>query len=181
MNKKQILAVVCSMALFIGTITVQGASVSDGDNNGDIVTNPWSDLFVETTTPGATTSSGVGTTPGTTTAVGNNKSEKVKPPKKVTIKKVETKKKSAKKVKLSIKKINKVNGYQVAIYKTKKDAKKDKKAIVKKIVKKTKITITSKKLKNKKTLYVRVCAYVLDGKKKVYGPLSKVKKIRIKK
>ena len=45
--------------------------------------------------------------------------------------------------------------------------------------KKTKYTI--KKLKKKKTYYIRVRAYKMNGKKKVYGKWSKVKKIKVKK
>ena len=104
---------------------------------------------------------------------------KVQKPAKAKVKKVAAKKKSAKKVKITIQKIS-AKGYQVAIYKTKKDAKKNRKALKKKFVKKAKVTITSKKLKNKKTLYVKIRAYNLDGKKKVYGAWSKVKKIKVK-
>ena len=45
--------------------------------------------------------------------------------------------------------------------------------------KKTKYII--KKLKKKKTYYIRVRAYKMDGKKKVYGKWSKVKKIKVQK
>ena len=45
--------------------------------------------------------------------------------------------------------------------------------------KKTKYTI--KKLKKKKTYYTRVRAYKMNGKKKVYGKWSTVKKVKIKK
>lgn len=45
--------------------------------------------------------------------------------------------------------------------------------------KKTKYII--KKLKKKKTYYIRVRAYKMNGKKKVYGKWSKVKKIKVKK
>ena len=45
--------------------------------------------------------------------------------------------------------------------------------------KKTKYTI--KKLKKKKTYYIRVRAYKMNGKKKVYGKWSTVKKVKIKK
>ena len=135
-----------------------------------------------TTTPSGagnvTTNSGSGnvTTPSSVS------STKVKAPGKAKIKKITTKKKSAKKVKLTLKKIKGAKGYQVAIYKTKKNAKKNKKATVKKFVKKLKVTIKSKKLKNKNKLYVKARAYVLDTNgKKVYGKWSKVKKVKIKK
>lgn len=79
-----------------------------------------------------------------------------------------------KKLKLTIKKAKNIKGYQVQ-YATDKKFKK-KKALT---TKKTSITI--KKLSKKKTYYVRVRAYVLNGKKKVYGKWSKVKKVKIKK
>lgn len=106
---------------------------------------------------------------------------KVKKPGKAKINKVYNKKKAAKKVKISLKKIKGADGYQVAIYKTKKNAKKNKKAIVKKFVRKTKVTVNSKKLKNQKKLFVKVRAYALDGKSKVYGKWSNVKSVKIKK
>lgn len=106
--------------------------------------------------------------------------ELTKPPR-MKIKKVSVKKKSSKKIKISLKKLKGAVGYQVAIYKTKKNAKKNKKALVKKIVKKRKFTIKSKKLKNKKKLFVRARAYVFDANgKKNYGKWSKIKKVKIK-
>lgn len=104
---------------------------------------------------------------------------KVKAPTKAKITKVMAKKKSARKVKLSFKKTSNTAGYQVAVYTTKKNAKNNK-AIAKKFVKKTNATIRSKKFKNKKMLYVRVRAYALDGKTKVYGKWSSIKKVKIK-
>ena len=107
---------------------------------------------------------------------------KVKAPAKAKVAKVTAKKKSAAKAKLTLKKIKGVKGYQVAVYKSKKTAKKNKKALVKKFVKKVKVTVKSKKLKNKKTLYVKARAYKIDTKgNKVYGKWSKAKKIKIKK
>lgn len=106
--------------------------------------------------------------------------EKVTAPAKAKIKKVNGKKESSKKVKISLKKIKGADGYQVAIYKSKKNAKKNKKAMVKKIVKKRNVTIKSKKLKNKKNLFVKVRAYVLEANnKKLYGKWSKMKKVKI--
>lgn len=107
---------------------------------------------------------------------------KVKVPAKAKIRKVRAKKLSAKKAKLSLKRIKGAKGYQIAIYKTKKKAKKNKRAILKKFVKKVRVIVKSKKLKNKKLLYVKARAYVLDAKgKKVYGKWSKAKKIKSKK
>lgn len=109
---------------------------------------------------------------------------KITAPAQAKIAKINTKKKADKKVKLSLKKIKTAKGYQVAIYTSGKVAKNDKnakKAFVKKYVKNIKVTLISNKLKNKKKLYVRVRAYVLDGKTKIYGKWSAVKPIKIKK
>lgn len=67
-----------------------------------------------------------------------------------------------------------VKGYQLQYALNKKFKKK--KSIQ---TKKTKYTI--KKLKKKKTYYIRVRAYKMNGKKKVYGKWSTVKKVKIKK
>lgn len=128
---------------------------------------------VETTTAAPTTVAPTTEAP-TTTA-------KAKAPAKAKIKKVSAKKKSTKKLSLTLSKVSGAKGYQIAVYKTKKNANKDKNAIVKKIVKKTSVTVISKKLKNQKTLFVKVRAYKLDGKKNVYGKWSAVKKVKIKK
>lgn len=79
------------------------------------------------------------------------------------------KKKSAGKVKVSVKKVKGAKKYQIQIAKTKKF----KKVLVNKIVKKTTVTIKNKKLKNKKKLFVRAKAV---GASK----WSKVKKVKIK-
>ncbi len=106
---------------------------------------------------------------------------RVTAPGKTKITKVAAKKKFAKKVKLSFKKVRGAKGYQVAVYKTKKNAKQNKKAVVKKLVKKVKITVSSKKLKGKKQLFVRVRAYVLDkSDKKIYGKWSNIKTVTVK-
>ena len=129
------------------------------------------------TTTGASETSSV--KPVETTTATPAPSTQVKKPAKAKIVKVVAKKKSAKKIKVTVKKI-KADGYQVAIYKTRKNAQKNQKAIVKKLFRKTKVTVTSKKLKNKKTLFVKVRAYNLDGKKKKYGTWSKIKVVKRK-
>ena len=96
-------------------------------------------------------------------------------PGKATVKKA-VKKKSAKKIKVTLKKVAGATKYQVAVYKTKKNAKKNKKAIVKKMVTKLKVTIKSKKLKGKKTVYVRARAWNTAG----FGAWSGVKKSKKK-
>ena len=88
------------------------------------------------------------------------------------------KKKTSKKVKLTLKKIKGATGYKVQFSKTKKF----KKVLVSKTVKKAKITVTDKKLKKQKKLYVRAKAYRTVGKAKYYSKKwSVVKKVKIKK
>ena len=103
------------------------------------------------------------------------------PPSKVTVKKA-TKKKSAKKLTVKIKKISGVKGYEVRVYKSKKNAKKNKKAVVKKLISKNKakLVVKSKKLKGKKKLFARVRAYKVECGQTVFGALSKPKKVKIK-
>ncbi len=107
--------------------------------------------------------------------------KKVKAPGKTKVKKAIKKKKSPKKIKVTLKKVKGAKGYQIAIYKSKKNAKKNKKAIKKKYFKKAKFTVKSKKFKKYKKLYARARAYALDGKKKVFGKWSKIKKVKNKK
>ena len=97
---------------------------------------------------------------------------KVKAPGKVKITSVKNVK--GKKISAKWKKVKGAKGYQVQYALSKKFKKK--KSIQ---TKKTKYTI--KKLKKKKTYYIRVRAYKMNGKKKVYGKWSKVKKVKAKK
>ncbi len=75
-----------------------------------------------------------------------------------------------------------VNGYEFRIYKNKKNAKKNKKTLVKKIFKgsPTTVKLKNKKLKNKKTLYVRVRSYKYCYDVKYYSKWSKSLKVKIK-
>ena len=100
----------------------------------------------------------------------------VKVPSKVTVKKISKRKKSAKKIKVTLKKVAGVKGYQVRVLKSKKA----KKALVTKNTTKTKVTIKSKKIKGKKTIFVQARAYVMDGATKIYGAWGKVKKSKAK-
>lgn len=84
------------------------------------------------------------------------------------------KRRSTKKLSVTLKKVRGVNGYQVAVYKTKKA----KKALYKKFVKKYKFMLKSKKLKNRKTLFVRARTYILVYGTKVYGKWSAKKKVK---
>ena len=96
---------------------------------------------------------------------------KVKAPGKVKVTSVKNVK--GKKISAKWKKVKGAKGYQLQYALSKKFKKK--KSIQ---TKKTKYTI--KKLKKKKTYYIRVRAYKMNGKKKVYGKWSKVKKIKRK-
>ena len=78
------------------------------------------------------------------------------------------------KIKATWKKLTNVSGYQIQ-YAPNKKFKKAKR----KTVKSTSVTI--KKLKKKKTYFVRVRAYKLADGKKVYGKWSSVKKVKVKK
>ena len=100
---------------------------------------------------------------------------------KVTVKKA-IKKKSAKKIKVTLKKTVAVaDGYKVNVYKTKKNAKKNKKAIVKKTVKnKKKFKVSSKKIKKLKKIFIRVRAFKKIDGITFFGIWSKPKKVKIK-
>ncbi len=134
-------------------------------------TEPVYDGAEEVTTEAATETMTDATTISSVTAPG-----------KATIKKIKKKKMSAKKVTVKVKKIADANGYEVSVYKTKKKAKKNKKAIVTADSQKRKVIVKSKKLKNKAKLFVRARAYKEDEYGiRVYGEWSKVKKVKIKK
>jgi len=96
-----------------------------------------------------------------------------------------TKKKSAKKVKVTLKQTVKgADGYQVRFYQTKKNAKKNKRPLTTVTVKKNKksFAVSHKKLKNKKFLFIRVRAFVKVGNSKKYSEKwSAPKKVKIKK
>lgn len=118
------------------------------------------------------------TTPASTTKSSDTKN--VKKPGKTKVKQAIKKKKSPKKISIKLKKVKGTKGYQVAVYKSKKNAKKNKKAIKKKYSKKIKFILKSKKFKKYKKLYVRARAYKLNGKKKVFGKWSIIKKVKRK-
>ena len=125
------------------------------------------------TTPSATTvapTTAAPTTVATTTTTAKVNVAKTK------VKKV-TKKLASKKAKISLKKISGAK-YQIKVSSSKKFTKK---TTVTKKVKKATFTINNKKIKNKKTLYVKARAYKVVGGKTYYGKWSKVKKVKIKK
>ena len=102
----------------------------------------------------------------------NEDTPKVKAPSKVKL--TSAKNGKGKKFTVKWKKVTGAKGYQLQYALNKKFKKK--KSIQ---TKKTKYTI--KKLKKKKTYYIRVRAYKMNGKKKVYGKWSTVKKVKVRK
>ena len=96
----------------------------------------------------------------------------VKKPSKVKIKSAKNSKKKT--VVVKYKKAANAKVYQVW-YATNKKFKKAKKKFT------TKLKYKIKKLKKKKTYYVKVRGYNLNGKVKVFGPFSKVKKVKVRK
>lgn len=99
-----------------------------------------------------------------------NVTKKIRKPSKCKL--INAKNLKSKKIKISWKKISSVAGYQIQYALNKKFKKKKSKT-----TKQNKCIL--KKLK-KKTYYIRVRAYKLNGKKKVYGTWSKVKKVKVK-
>lgn len=95
-------------------------------------------------------------------------------PKKVTGLKA---KKGKKRMTVSWKRDNKATGYQIT-YAQNKKFKKGKKNIT--ISKNKTVKRTIKKLKARKTYYVKVRAYKKVGKTKLYGAYSKVKKVKVR-
>ena len=93
------------------------------------------------------------------------------------------KKKKSKKLTIDLFNTGWSNGFEFRIFKTKKNAKKNKKVLVKKKYEgsKSKVKIKNKKLKNKKTLYVRARSYKYCYNVKYYSKWSKPLKVKIKK
>lgn len=198
MKYKKMIAYIITMAMCMGlfggfvcvtnNVSVHAEETTFEENPGDIVINPWEttrdNSEVEVTNniefddDDTTSVAGESTQAEITTA---NPQEIIKVAK-VKVKKA-TKKKSTKKLVIKIKKVKGAKGYQVKVYTKKKNAKKNKKAIVKKTFKKNKkkLIVKNKKLQNKKKLFVKVRAYKLkaNGKKK-FGKWSKVKRVKIK-
>ena len=99
------------------------------------------------------------------------------------IKNLSVKSKAKKKISVSWKKVNKVNGYQVQVANKKNF--KGKSIILKKFTKKAKLTVKSPKIKSKKSYFVRVRAYATyknskNKTDKVYGKFSAKKKVKVK-
>lgn len=172
--KKTIMfAIIMAMMLSIGYIKNHSAYADD------YIDNPWKELLTDkeskTTNPEDSTA--------VTKEITKNGSKTKVDVAKVVIVKIAKKKKSAKKIRIIIKKVNNATGYQVRVYKKKALAKKNKKAICKKVIKKNivKFVVKNKKLINQEKLFVKVRAYNSDAKgTKIFGAWSKVKKVKIK-
>ena len=87
------------------------------------------------------------------------------------------KKKNAKKISLTLKRVNGATKYKVQIAKDKKF----KKTIVTKTTKKLTYSVSNSKFKKAKKLYARAKAIVVKGKKTYQGKWSKPKQVKIKK
>lgn len=97
----------------------------------------------------------------------------VKAPAKVKLGKVKNVK--GRKAKITLKRVKRAVGYEIQYSLNRKFKKGTKKVSVKKL------TYTTKKLKKKKTYFVRARAYVKSKGKKLYGAWSNVKRVKIKK
>ena len=170
-----LLAAILTAGTF-GIFTLNTNAAGSGTEfDGDVITNPFGEIFTEKDDSGDLPVDDKETT--------KNRRPERQLPKETVISVGRTKVKSASKtkrsdkVKVSLKKIKGAKKYQVQISKTKKF----KKVLVKKTVKKAKFTLKSKKIKNKSKLYVRARAIKVVNKKTYIGKWSKVKKIKIKK
>lgn len=150
------------------------ADVAEGDcdesNNDSYAILYQAKTNTNTNTNSQTSSSGTGNAGKKQST--SSKTVKVKAPSKVKL--TSAKNGKGKKLTVKWKKVTGAKGYQLQYAMNKKFKKK--KSVQ---TKKTKYTI--KKLKKKKTYYIRVRAYKMNGKKKVYGRWSTVKKVKIKK
>ena len=150
------------------------ADVAEGDcdesNNDSYAILYQAKTNMNTNTNSQTSSSGTGNAGKKQSTP--SKTVKVKAPSKVKL--TSAKNGKGKKLTVKWKKVTGAKGYQLQYAMNKKFKKK--KSVQ---TKKTKYTI--KKLKKKKTYYIRVRAYKMNGRKKVYGKWSTVKKVKIKK
>lgn len=155
------------------TTTEENVTNPETTTVGEATTDSETTTAVEPTTKGETTTK----VPSTATAKPTTKapaSGKLKLAKGKVIK--ASKKATAKKVKITFKKIKKAKFYEVQICRDKKFRKKN---TIKKTVKKTNCTF--KKLKARKRYYVRVRAGAKVNGKKVFGKWSSKKRVQLKK
>ena len=151
--------------------TGEGQTTTDGTTTGveipttsEVITTPQVSITTEKTTTKAVE---------TQTKETTDKASDVKGQVKKAIRK-----KAAKKIKVSLKKVANAAGYQIAISYQKKFAKK---ATMTKTVKMVNVKLKlKKKFIKKKKLFIRVRAYQMVAGKKVYGAWSKPKKVKTK-
>ncbi len=145
------------------TTRVRPTTTAQDDEEESETKNPTTEQTTresgEETKPVVTSSKAITTTK---TAVGKTKVKRA------------VKRRSTKKLSITLKKVSNVHGYQVAVYLTKKA----KKAVFKKFIKKTKYILKSSKLKNRKKLYVRARAFRRVAGVRVYGKWSARRKVR---
>lgn len=151
-----------------------GMGKCDGDA---AATNSAANITLSNVSFKTTTNNGVTTTNNGLTTTGNGVTTTskvvVSRPGKVSVKKV-VRSKNNRNIKINIKKVKGVTGYQIK-YSTNKKLKKAKTVTTKSVKK------TLKKLK-KKTYYIQVRAYVVkSGNVKVTGDWSKIKKVKVRK
>ena len=170
--KQKIVLFIITIAMVVSCMAVGAMAGTTDDQWGDIIENPWAYLFQDSTGNPSDIPWGFDSDVTTKASDAN-----VKAPGKAVIKKIYKKKYAAKKIKMIVKKDKLAEGYQVAVFKSKKNAKKLAKPIYVKTVKKTKFTLKSKEFKKKKKLFVRVRAYRYPK----IGAWSKIKKVKIKK
>jgi hypothetical protein len=181
---------VCTMAVAWArvpySLNAAERSTTFDENQGDVVTIPAGEdkedtsiadfIFDDETETGET-----GIKNETTTPVEVKKEKTSVSLSRVKVKSA-SKKRSAKRMKIVLKKKVKIaDGYVVFVYKKRGNV--GKKYLLKKQVKKNKkrIIIRSKKIRNKSKLFVKIFAYkFVDGKMKVAKKGSKVKKVKIK-
>ena len=156
---------------------------SENETTTPVAVETTTSAAVETTTPAAVeTTSAVETTTNT-----NAQTTTKKQPSQTTIKssvnvgkavvKKAIKKKNAKKISLTLKRVKGATKYKVQIAKNKNF----KKTIVTKTTKKLTYSVSNSKFKKAKKLYARAKAIVVKGKKTYQGKWSKPKQVKIKK
>ncbi len=155
--------------------TQSGSSTDSTVSTGGSSTDSSSDTTTTTDTTTNSATANAVTTTTTTASSTSTATASVSTPKKTSVKKATSPKK--KQIKVTWKKKANVTGYQVQ-YATNKKFTKNKKTVTVKGAGKTSKTI--KKLKSKKTYYVRVRTYKTVNGKKVYSKWSAVKKVTVK-
>ncbi len=173
--KKAVVYLLVTIMVF-GTMNVVSA-VSHYDDNfdGDIVENPWAELFTDANKSDVSIGGTTNTTETTTGPQKNKEKNSASFLQKTKVLSAKKTGKKARKAKISLKRIKGATGYQVK-YSTGKKFKK-KNTITKKF---SKPKFTIKKLKRGKSYYVKARAYRKTAGRTDYGKWSAVKKITVK-